>query len=186
MNHPLIVKVRYGFVALTTAWFLSALVALSDAGLDLLAYAIHFYAAVALSAGWIFCLITSRRGSHPRSALLSLVALPAAALLVHLLYATEAPQNPLFRLRFLASRSTLSATAEAALVGPPADPGHLALFSIDSIEVLDGQVRFVTTGCGLVDQCGIVYSPNRKLPTHIRRDRLTPLGGRWNLIKKFF
>ncbi len=25
MNHPLIIKVRYGFVALTTAWFLSGI-----------------------------------------------------------------------------------------------------------------------------------------------------------------
>lgn len=186
MNHPLIIKVRYGFVALTTAWFLSALIALSDAGLDMLTYAIHFYAAVALSAGWIFCLITSRRGSNPRSAFLSLAALPAAALLVYLLYATEAPRNPLFRLRFLASRSTLAATAEAALVAPPADLGHLALFSIDNIEVYDGQVRFITTGCGLVDQCGIVYSPTRRLPTHIGRDRLTSLGGPWYHLHYFF
>lgn len=46
MNHPQIIKFRYGFVALTTAWFLSALVALSDAGLGRLAFAIHLFAAI--------------------------------------------------------------------------------------------------------------------------------------------
>jgi len=186
MNQPLIVKVRYGLVALSTAWFLAALVPLSDAGLETSTFVILFYTAAALSAGWVLCLITSRRGSNPRSALLSLVALPAAVLLVYLLYATEAPRNPLFRLRFLASRSTLAATAEAALVAPPADLGHRALFSIDNIEVHDGQVRFITTGCGLVDQCGIVYSPTRRLQTHIYRDRLTSLGGPWYHVHQFF
>lgn len=186
MNHPLIVKFRYGFVALTAAWFLSALVFLSDAGVDMSAFVIHFYAGVALSVGWVFCLITSRRSSDPRSALLSLVALPTAALLVYLLYATEVPRNPLFRLRFLASRSTLAAAAEAALVAPPADLGHLALFSIDKIEVYEGQVRFITTGCGLTDQCGIVYSPIRRLPTHLHGDRFTSLGGPWYHVHWFF
>jgi hypothetical protein len=185
MNHPLIVKVRYGFVALTAAWFLSALVALSDAGLDLLAFVIYFYAAVALSAGWVFCLITSRRGSHRRSALLSLIALPAATLLVYLLSALDPPQNPLFRLRFLASRSTLAATAEAALVAPPADLEHVALFGIDHVEVYDGQVRFITTNCGFIDQCGIVYSPTQ-LPTRIGKTRFASLGGPWYQVHQIF
>jgi hypothetical protein len=72
-------------VALTTAWFLSALVALSDAGLDMLAYVVHFYAAVALSAGWIFCLITSRKGLSFAVHFSPLAALPAAAFVVYLL-----------------------------------------------------------------------------------------------------
>jgi hypothetical protein len=93
MNHPLIIKVRYGLVALTTTWFLSALVALSNAGLDMRAYVIHFYAALALSVGWTFCLITSRRGSHPLSARLSLVALPAAVVVVYLLSTIDPPRG---------------------------------------------------------------------------------------------
>jgi hypothetical protein len=185
MNHPLIIKVRYGLVALTTAWFLSALVALSNAGLDMGAYVIHFYAALALSVGWTFCLITSRRGSHPLSARLSLVALPAAVVVVYLLSTIAPPRNPLFRFRFLASRPTLAATAQAALVSPPANLKHLALFGIDHLEVYDGQVRFITTSCGLVDRCGIVYSPTPR-PTYIHRDHFTSLGGPWYHVHQRF
>ena len=182
MNHPLIVKVRYGLVALTTTWFLSALVSLSDAGLNLLASVIHFCAAVALAAGWVFCLITSRKGSHSRSALISLITLPAATLIV---YAVAPPPNLLFRLRFLASRPTLAATADAALVAPPADLQHVALFAIDHVEIYDGQVLFITTACGLTDQCGIAYSPTRT-PRSNDRNRFASLGGPWYHVHQRF
>jgi hypothetical protein len=185
MNQPPIVKARYRFVALSAAWFLAALVPLSDAGVDVLALGILLCTAAALSVGWVLCLFTSRRGSNLPSALLSLVALPAAVLLVYLLYGTETPRNPLFRLRFLASRSTLAAAAEAALVAPPADLGHVALFRIDHIEVYDGQVRFITTGCGFLDQCGIVYSPH-PLPSRLGDYDFTSLGGPWyHLYSRF-
>ena len=178
MHSPLLVKVRYGFLAASIAWLFTALVPLSDAGLSLPAFVILTYTAVALGAFWLFLFVTSRRGSHPQSALASLVAFPAAALIVLLLKALDPVHNPLFRLRFLVSRSSLAAAAEAALVAPPMPPGRLGLFRIIRHDVGDNQVLFITTGCGLVDQCGIVYSPTRP-PTRIFGDRFASLGGPW-------
>jgi hypothetical protein len=96
------------------------------------------------------------------------------------------PENPLFRARFSLSRPALTAKAKEALkAGTIADDQYIGLFHVEFASVYDGQVRFLTAGCGLLDSCGVVYSPSGP-PTMRGEDRFRHLDGPWWHVNEGF
>ena len=94
---------------------------------------------------------------------------------------TGGPRGPLFRARFSLSERALTREARRLLQSPPPVrivPGRVGLFFVQRGDVVEGQVRFITTSCGMIDSCGLVYAPTSE-PKRWQEDVFSPLGGRW-------
>jgi hypothetical protein len=88
-----------------------------------------------------------------------------------------------FRVRFMLSRSLLKdyvQTVSPGITGSSPTPGvRVGLFRLRNAEVLpQGVVRMITTECGVVDSCGLVYSPAGTPPV-LGEDVYDSLGGPW-------
>jgi hypothetical protein len=88
-----------------------------------------------------------------------------------------------FWARFMLSRSLLKdyvQTASPAITASSPTPGvRVGLFRLRNAEVLPhGVVRMITTECGVVDSCGLVYSPAGTPPV-VGEDVYDSLGGPW-------
>ena len=93
----------------------------------------------------------------------------------------EAPRNPLFRIRFALSERALTREAQALLASGDrreTSSRRIGLFTIERLTVAEGQVRFITTSCGVVDSCGVVYAPTAP-PVQWMEDRFAPLSNGW-------
>ena len=168
-------------LAVTGVWGLTSLWMGSDAGLHVGAIMWLVGGFFALMIGWLISLRRSARpavklglGRRVRRYLAPLfVAFCAFAVLVGL---------P-FRVRFALSKADLQRYAEEVAKSPPpwglAQPVSVGLFEVDQVHVLpNGIVRMTTTACGVVDTCGIVYSP-RGPPPSDGGDRYTEIGDGW-------
>lgn len=167
---------------LAVAWLLLVLVQNSDAGVGIVGLFTMLYGGVAVGVVWIVRLVLfsrGRRGSDRQFSRLFLVP-PAALLLALTAGFLDAPRGALFRIRFALSEDALTREAQALLSRPgqPDGPRRLGLFAVQRLTVHDGQVRFITTACGVVDSCGVVYSPNRE-PARWQEDTFTHLSGPW-------
>ena len=104
--------------------------------------------------------------------------LAACALLLLFLNA-QSPANPLFRFRFHLSQRALDEAAAAALSSkPPATPVWVGLFRIRRIDVDPFEIRFASDGCGVIDECGLLYRP-APMPTGRYKTKVKHLGGPW-------
>ena len=87
-----------------------------------------------------------------------------------------------FWVRFMLSRSSLNSYVAASSKATPGSfrPAlRVGLFWLRETEVLpQGAVRMITTECGVVDTCGVVYSPTGSPPV-IGEDVYDSLGGPW-------
>jgi hypothetical protein len=87
-----------------------------------------------------------------------------------------------FWLRFMFSRPSLNsyvAHAREARLAPFRPGVRVGLFWLRDAEVLpQGEVRMITTACGVVDSCGLVYSP-AGMPPVLGEDVYDSLGGPW-------
>ena len=91
------------------------------------------------------------------------------------LLGSQSPLNPLFRVRFAVSQNAL--VREASAASSPG-PRWIGLFHVKRVERLEGEVRFITGMCGLVDQCGLVF--RHAAPPRTRgKVRLRHLTGNW-------
>jgi len=54
----------------------------------------------------------------------------------------------------------------------------VGFFFVQRTDIVEGQVRFITTSCVVIDSCGLVYSPLTE-PRRWQEDVFTPLHGRW-------
>lgn len=118
---------------------------------------------------------------------LSWAVYPVAAIALLTLFLTsQSPANPLFRLRFELSKTSLDAVARAALAEtPPATPTWAGLFPIQRIEVDQREVRLVVDACGVIDECGLLYRETP--PTRTRsKTRLKPIRGPWYHLYAIF
>ena len=127
------------------------------------------------------------RGAGRRSRLrysllrwLAWLVLPLAGIAVAAIFlAAQSPMNPLFRLRFVLSRSALRGVAVTPSARPVSSrPEWVGLFRVQRVDRFGDNVHFVTVSCGVVDECGIAYIPG---PSARRpgKTRLTSLGGAW-------
>jgi hypothetical protein len=88
-----------------------------------------------------------------------------------------------FWVRFMLSQSLLNnyvQTASPKIASGSFTPGvRVGLFWLRQAEVLpQGVVRMITTECGVVDTCGLVYSPTGTPPV-VGEDVYDSLGGAW-------
>jgi hypothetical protein len=168
--------------AATALWALVVVAAASDGAVGLVDLALYAFggAAVALSLARaaILALVRRRPGAAaergagpPWRRLAQGLCLAAAVLGVSFDLA--------FQARFAASRAALEEAAREIPSGTQlAGPYWIALLRVREIDAPAASVRFVTGGCGMVDDCGVVYSPG-KPPPLVARDSYAPLGGPW-------
>jgi hypothetical protein len=82
---------------------------------------------------------------------------------------------------WLSSRAFVKSAA--ALERIPADdlrtrPQRIGLFWVQEFQRADSELRFITTECGLVDTCGLIYSP-AAAPVNRGEDSFLHLFGDW-------
>jgi hypothetical protein len=173
-------------VALTVGWELYAIVAISDAGVGFLDVALAVPVACLLARAWAVARRPGRAAGWRRPGLLALWAsFPVlGAALVAIYLSSQSPINPLFRARFLVSERALTRAAEGLATGSgQAERLRVGLFRAAYATVMSpDEVRFLTTGCGVVDQCGLAYRP-RSRPAGARYAHIT---GPWYLIYEPF
>jgi hypothetical protein len=170
-----------GGVALV--WFVVLLVQSSDAGVGLLAVYTWLFGGAAIAVAWVIRLILFRvRRSGTDRRLSRWFAVPPVLILSSLAIGlVEAPRSPLFRIRFALSERALTREARALLASGDrreTSSRRIGLFTIERLTVAEGQVRFITTSCGVVDSCGMVYSPTAQ-PVRWMEDQFTPLSNGW-------
>lgn len=98
----------------------------------------------------------------------------------------QSPYNPLFRARFALSRQQLdAAAATVATQAQVPQPAWVGLFHVDVVDVREGEVRFLTNGCGIVDRCGLAFLPEGPRREY-HKSRLTHLSGPWYHVYEIF
>ena len=173
-------------VAVTVGWELYAVVAVSDAGVGFLDVALAVPVAGLLAIAWAVAPRPVRVAGRRRPGRLALWAsFPVlGAALVAIYLSSQSPINPLFRARFLMSEPALTRAAEELATGSGrAERLRVGLFRATYATVMSpDEVRFLTAGCGVVDQCGLAYRP-RSRPAGARYAHIT---GPWYLIYEPF
>jgi len=164
-------------------WLLVLLVVGSDTGVDIIDLYVAQGVGTAIAIAWAVRTIASRRRQNESATPVRWpwVVVPAYLALVFVLFFLDGPRNPLFHARFRLSEAALTRDAERLLRSPvpkPAGSRRVGLFVVERTDVFDGQVRFITTSCAVIDSCGLVYSPLTE-PTRWQEDVFTPLRGRW-------
>jgi hypothetical protein len=173
-------------IALTAAWEIYAIRAVSEAGVGFFEVALGVPAAALLAVVW--AILWSAPGSRGRIRLrrvllgISFPVLAGALLLIYL--SSQSPLNPLFRLRFAASQAALTRVAQELERGAPRlEPRRVGLFQARYVTVVSpDEVRLLTTDCGVIDQCGLAYRP-RSRPIG---SRYAHIQGPWYLIYEPF
>jgi hypothetical protein len=164
--------------AITLIWLLAVIVACSDAGMPYPQWMLLFGAFVVLAAWWGLrgtFLLTSRPART-----MPLSWLPGPAMLLAGLLAANT--GWLLSVRLAASASALRGRAPELRAVPSdvlrAHPRRVGLFRVHEVTQFGDELRFLTNECGLVDQCGVVYSPGGRPPNR-GEDSFTHLYGPW-------
>ena len=171
-------------------WLLVLVVISSNAGTNIIHFYIFLFGGLALAIAWVVGYAAAARRSleSPRPARRQVVLVPVFLAAAVVLAAMDGPRNPLFLARFRLSEQALTREAQRVLQSPDlarVRPGTVGLFRVRRRDVIDGQVRFITTSCGVIDSCGVVYSPTTP-PKRWQEDVFTPIGGRWwHLLEGF-
>ena len=172
-------------------WLTVLVVQNSDAGIGIVGLFTWVFGAAAIAVVWMVRLVLFfvLRGHRPDVRMSRWFAVPPVVILCSLLIGLlDAPGGVLFRMRFAASEPALTREAEALIsTGDRHDQSsrRIGLFTVARTSVFEGQVRFITTPCGVVDSCGVVYSPNGE-PARMMEDRFTRLwNGWWHVFEGF-
>jgi hypothetical protein len=168
-------------LVLTAGWAGLAVVALSNAAVDLLAFMVLAFGMLALGGLWCFRLMTAtflflaKRRLFGRAiawCILPLALGVAAGLVWH---------DIGLRLRLRLSEHALSAFVETVPLGAHEDwrehPRRVGMFRILEVERIDDCVRFITTP-DYLDDAGLAYSPQGR-PPRTGEDHYTHLRGPW-------
>jgi len=168
----------------SVGWLVCLLGPLSGAGLGFGSFLPLFVITVVL--GVVSLAVVLLRPRLRRWALVAWLAYPVAgAALLGLFIFSQSPLNPLFRLRFYASRGELEEIARLAVAtGSPIAPKRVGLFRVQRVDVVGSMVWLVSGGCGVVDECGFLYAP-RELVSH-RKMRLQHIEGPWYHLYAIF
>jgi hypothetical protein len=170
--------IRRAFLALAAGWLVYLLEPLSSTGLDF-SFCAGAFLITALAGLTTLALLLLRRPVS-RVGLVAWLGFPlGAAALLLLFLSSQSPLNPLFRLRFELSRTALDAAAREALAQrPSATPTWVGLFPVHRVDVFSGEVRLMSSACGVVDECGLLHRTG-PLPPGRAKTRLQHLAGPW-------
>jgi hypothetical protein len=159
------------------AWFIVYLIIFSDAGVPFPTWLGMSAGLLVLAAVWLlrlgitFNFARMRRRNIIRTQLTCWVAIPA------LLAGGVLLAN--VRQTVLCARVYLSADALVHAVPTPSDDERwVGLFHVREFSRFDRELRFITNECGLVDTCGIIFSPDGP-PPHRGEDSFSHLYGPW-------
>jgi hypothetical protein len=160
-------------LALASGWLLAVVVTHSDAGVPFPIWMVLFVAGLVVG---LWCLartvwaFAGAREARRRGLLLSSMVLLGIL--------TAAIPWPL-AIRLALSASSLRRDGPAAAAQ---DDGRvnawIGLFHVREAARFGDELRFLTSECGLVDQCGIVYSPAGRPPRR-GEDTFTHIYGAW-------
>jgi hypothetical protein len=185
MNRPGVPYLRRGWFILSTCWLLFLLEPLSSTGLAVPFFLVTF--GVTLLFGIVSLVFGLTRSPLNRFRILAWFVYPlAASSLVLLFLSSQSPANPLFRLRFHLSQPALESVI---LVPPPrkplARPMWVGLFPIRRIDVYESEIQLISDGCGVVDECGLLYRRG-PVPDGRYKTRIKHLGGPWYHLYSVF
>ena len=177
--------IRRLYEVVTVLWLAAMFVIYSDAGSGIIGMFTFEGGVIALGGAMIVHLLLrllARRGAggewrvSRRSQLVAPIALAAAIAMA----ALSGPRSPLFRLRFALSERAFETRARALVTTTfqSSTPEWIGLFRVQRLQVYEGQVRFITTPCGVLDSCGVVYAPSGS-PSRWMEDQFTSLHGAW-------
>ena len=170
---------------LSTCWLLFLLVPLSSTGLAFPFFLVSFAITVLLGAVSLLIALT-RRPVNRLSMLAWLIHPLAASSLLLLFLSSQSPANPLFRLRFHLSQPALDDATRIALAHEPlATPTWVGLFPVRRIDVYQPEIRLISDGCGVIDECGLIYMPG-PIPEGRHKTRIKHLGGPWYHLYSVF
>ena len=170
---------------LAACWLLYLLEPLSRTGLAFPLFFVTFGITL-LFATIVLVLVLQRRPVSVRGILAWLLYPLAVSSLLLLFLLSQSPANPLFRLRFQLSRPALDAAAVTVLShGPLITPSWVGLFPVRRIDGDQSEIRFLSDGCGVVDECGLVYIPGA-VPAGRSKTRLKHLDGPWYRLYAVF
>ncbi len=165
-----------GLWGLVTMWLASdgADAIFPDGAIQLCGAAlVVLFAVVALVVG-----IVRRRRGDLHAVQRSLVAAGAAAVTIVLVVAALGFDLPL-RARLALSGPALARYGDRMATDSTLRQARwVGLFHVDEILRTERSTHFITGGCGFIDQCGIVYSPQGP-PPQVSRQRYEPLWGPW-------
>jgi hypothetical protein len=162
-------------LGLAVAWLVAFIVLFSDAGVPFPAWIVVAAALVMIAAVWFARLIaafaTKTGDRRPiRIHLRYWILIPA--ILVGALVLGGSSTLLTARVYFSSSALTQSKVAGGA------DDRWIGLFHVRESSQVDNERRFLTNECGVVDTCGIIYSPDVP-PKNRGEDSFTPLYGPW-------
>ena len=172
-------------LVLSVGWLVVLLGPLSGAGLSFRGFVVYFGVTAALGLASLAPVLLTR--PRPRWMLFAWLVYPAAAagLLVLFLH-SQSPLNPLFRLRFEASRSELEGIARLAVATrAPVAPKQAGLFRVRRVDVAGSMVWLVSGGCGVVDECGLLYAPDG-VPARLVKMKVRHITGPWYHLYAIF
>jgi len=177
--------VRRGLSILSIGWLLFLVEPVSSTGLAFPFFLVTVAITVVLAVVSL-ALVLTHRPARP-SRILAWLAYPlAVAALVLLFLSAQSPSNPLFRLRFHLSRPALESAARIALSDKTlATPTWVGLFPVHRVDVYPSEVRFMSDGCGVIDECGLAYVPG-PMPTGRSKTRVKHLAGPWYHLYSVF
>ncbi len=174
-----------GVPALAAGWLLFLLMPLSSTGLAFPSFLFVFGLTVLLGTLSLGLVLTRQPVKH--SSVVGWLLYPLAAVwLLVLFLSSQSPVNPLFRLRFYLSRPALEdATRSALSQAPLATPAWIGLFPVRRIDAYPPEVRFISDGCGVLDECGLISIPGPILAGR-SKTRVKHLEGAWYHLYSVF
>ena len=150
-------------------WSVVAIVAHSDAGVAFPLWMLLFASLLVIGIGWLLALavatFTARPPDRTRGDVLrSWLRVPLPILVTLALIWLSVP----LRVRLFLSGPALQQSAAYLSRQPPPrfqdGPPWVGLFRVREFSQFGGELRFLTSSCGFVDNCGLVFSPNGPPP----------------------
>ena len=178
-------ELRRGLSILSTCWLLFLLEPLSSTGLAFPFFFLTF--GITVLFGIVSLVLGLTRGPVSHLRILAWLVYPvAASSLVFLFLSSQSPANPLFRLRFYLSQPALE---DAILTTPPrkplTTPTWVGLFPVRRIDVNESEIQLISDGCGVVDECGLLYRRG-PIPGARYKTRVKHLVGPWYHLYSVF
>jgi hypothetical protein len=142
-----------------------------------------FVTLLAIAIGWILALsiaaLTARSPDRTRGdAVRSWIRVPIPIVVTFLLIWLSVPLRARLFLSGPALRQSAAYLSQLPQSRFQEQPQWIGLFRVREFSQFDGELRFLTNSCGLVDNCGLVFSPNGRPPNR-GEDTFEHLYGEW-------